>query len=114
MRAVLAACLLPFLAPAGAMACDVTKLGLEDKIAARSELQRSANEQTVRDLRTLRDAAIVLDAYKFEAECERLVTIVKTLTDDPAVAIEQSGDTDEDKAESIEQSREPKKPADKR
>lgn len=93
---------------AASAACDVAALKLEDMIAQKTELQNSANKQTVRDLRTLRDAAIVLQAYKYEPECERILAIVKTLTANPEHAIEQSGDTDEEKAEEIEEAREPK------
>ena len=89
-------------------ACDVAGLKLEDEIARKGELREPANRQTVRDLRTLRDAAIVLDAFKYEPECERLLAIVRTLTASPAKTIERSGDTDEEKAEAIEESREPK------
>ena len=70
--------------------------------------RHAANAQAVRDLRTLRDAAIILESYKFEPECERLVAIVKQLAADPDKAIEQSGDTDEDKAEAVERTRQPK------
>ncbi|MER2264895.1 photosystem reaction center subunit H [Methylobacterium oxalidis] len=110
--ALLSAALLPLLlgAPAEA-ACDLTGIRLEERIAEKSELRESANKQTVRDLRTLRDAAIVLDAYKYGAECERLVEIVKALAANPEKAIEQGGDTDEEKAESVEETREPKAPA---
>lgn len=93
---------------AASAACDVAALKLEDAIAQKTELQNSANKQTVRDLRTLRDAAIVLQAYKYEPECERILAIVKTLTANPEHAIEQSGDTDEEKAEEIEETRAPK------
>ncbi|WP_430910443.1 photosystem reaction center subunit H [Methylobacterium sp. sgz302541] len=102
-------CALVLASPATA-ACDVTGAGLEEAIAAKGELRESANAQTVRDLRTLRDAAIVLDAYKHEPECERLMAIVKGLVANPDKAIEQGGDTDEDKAESVARAREPKPP----
>lgn len=102
-------CALASAAPARA-ACDVKGAGLEEAIAAKGELRETANAQTVRDLRTLRDAAIVLDAYKYEPECERVMAIVKALAADPERAIEQGGDTDEDKAETVVRSREPKPP----
>jgi hypothetical protein len=35
-------------------------------IAKSTELKKSANKQAVRDLRTLRDAAVVLDTYKLD------------------------------------------------
>jgi hypothetical protein len=62
----------------------------------------------VRDLRTLRDAAIVLETYKFPGECEVLLGIAKSLLTDPSRTIEQGGDTDEDKAESLIEARQPK------
>ncbi|WP_246154053.1 photosystem reaction center subunit H [Methylobacterium oryzihabitans] len=94
--------------------CDVVGLRLEDEIARKPELRESANAQTVRDLRTLRDAAIILDAHKRPAECARLVAILRELVADPDRTIEQGGDTDEEKAETIEEAREPKAPAPKR
>jgi hypothetical protein len=89
-------------------ACDVKGAKLEETIARKNTLREGANSQTVRDLRTLRDAAIVLDAYKYGPECERLLEIVKALVANPDKAIEQGGDTDEEKAESVEEAREPK------
>lgn len=111
MRTALASLAILILSNAAGQACDVAGLKLEETIAARKELRDPANEQTVRDLRTLRDAAIILDTYKHEAECERLLAIVLALSTDPGKAIEQSGDTDEEKAEAIEESRVPKTPA---
>lgn len=102
-----AAILLVTAAPAFA-ACDVKGAMLEESIADKSELREVANAQTVRDLRTLRDAAIVLDTYAYGPECERIVAIIKTLAANPDKAIEQGGDTDEDKAEEVLESRKPK------
>lgn len=93
--------------PAGA-ACDVKGAQIEEAIAAKGELRSDANAQLVRDLRTLRDAAIVLDTYKFPGECEVLLGVAKSLLADPAKTIEQGGDTDEDKAEGLSEAREPK------
>ncbi|KQO68307.1 hypothetical protein [Methylobacterium sp. Leaf89] len=92
-------------------ACDVKGAKLEEAIAAKAELRETANKQTVRDLRTLRDAAIVLETYKYAAECERLVEIVRALAANPEKTIERGGDTDEDKAEDLMEAREPKAPA---
>jgi hypothetical protein len=94
-------------APARA-ACDVKGAQIEEAIAAKSELRADANAQMVRDLRTLRDAAIVLETYKFPGECEVLLGIAKSLLANPSKTIEQGGDTDEDKAESLSEAREPK------
>ena len=111
MRTAAALLILALSGHAASAACNVTGVKLEDTIAGQKELRKPANEQTVRDLRTLRDAAIVLDAYKFGADCERLIAIIGTLTADPQKTIEQSGDTDEEKAEEIEETREPRAPA---
>jgi hypothetical protein len=89
-------------------ACDVKGAQIEEAIASKSELRADANAQTVRDLRTLRDAAIVLETYKFPGECEVLLGIAKSLLANPTQTIEQGGDTDEDKAESLIEAREPK------
>ncbi len=94
---------------AGAMAaCDVKGARIEEQIAAKPDLQKDANAQTVRDLRTLRDAAIVLETYKYPGECEVLLGIARSLLTDPAKTIEQGGDTDEDKAETLVEARKPK------
>lgn len=92
-------------------ACDVTGARIEETIAAKGELRRGANAQIVRDLRTLRDAAIVLETYKFPGECEVLLGIARTLAANPDKTIEQAGDTDEDKAETLVEARKPKAPA---
>ncbi|GJD81090.1 photosystem reaction center subunit H [Methylobacterium gregans] len=110
-RLLIAALALGLSAGAGQAACDVTGARIEEKLAGKSDLQQDANQQTLRDLRTLRDAAIVLDAFKYTAECERLLAIVTELAANPERAIEQGGDTDEDKAESLVQARKPRIPA---
>ena len=98
------------LTPQGAAfaACDVQGAKIEEQIAAKPDLQKDANAQTVRDLRTLRDAAIVLETYKYPGECEVLLGIARSLLSDPAKTIEQGGDTDEDKAETLVEARKPK------
>ena len=85
--------------------CRVTDLKLEQAISQDSKLRQSANAQVVRDLRTLREAALILDANKHTAECQRLVTVVRELVADPKRAIETSSDTDEDKAEVLDEMR---------
>jgi hypothetical protein len=85
--------------------CRVTDLKLEQAISQDSKLRQSANAQVVRDLRTLREAAIILDANKHTAECQRLVAVVRELVADPARTIEISSDTDEDKAEVLDETR---------
>lgn len=112
-RILAVALMLAPIAPAHA-ACDVTGAKIEETIAKKGELHDGANAQVVRDLRTLRDAAIVLDTYKFPGECEVLLGIARTLAANPDKTIEQGGDTDEDKAETLVEARKPKTPADTR
>src|SRR5215213_7060397 len=95
---------LAFCSPALAH-CGVTDHKLEQAIARKVELQQSANVQVVRDLRTLREAAMILDANQHPAECQRLVAVVRELVADPRRTIETSGDTDEDKAEVLDKTR---------
>jgi hypothetical protein len=85
--------------------CGVADLKLEHAISRKAELRQSANAQVVRDLRTLREAALILDANKHTAECQRLVTVIRELVADPKRAIEISSDTDEDKAEALDKTR---------
>jgi len=98
---------LAFYSPALAH-CGVTDLKLEQAISRKVELRQSANAQVVRDLRTLREAALILDANKHTAECQRLVTVVRELVADPKRTIDTSSDTDEDKAEVLDKTRRPK------
>ena len=98
---------LAFCSPALAH-CGVADLKLEQAISRKNELRQSANAQVVRDLRTLREAALILDANKHTSECQRLVTVVRELVADPKRAIETSSDTDEDKAEVLDETRRPK------
>ncbi|ACA15412.1 PRC-barrel [Methylobacterium sp. 4-46] len=92
-------------APAG---CPALTLRLEEEIAKTPALREAANLQTVRDLRTLRDAAIVLDAYGYGPDCARLSAILGELLADPRRTIGRGGDTDEEKAEAVEEARTPK------
>jgi len=110
MRTILLALALATATLGTAQACDVKAAKLEEAIAAKSQLREAANKQTVRDLRTLRDAAIVLETYGYGSECERVVEIVQALAANPAKAIERGGDTDEEKAEEVLETREPKAP----
>jgi hypothetical protein len=86
----------------------VTDLNLEQAISRKAELRQSANVQVTRDLRTLQEAAFILDANKHTAECQRLVTVVRELVANPKRAIETSSDTDEDKGEALDKMRRPR------
>ena len=87
--------------------CRIGAAKLEQTIAAKPELRASENAQTLRDLRTLQEAAIVLQSYKHESECAQVIAALKTLAADPERAI-ASGDTDEAKAKTLDQVRAPK------
>ena len=88
-------------------ACPVADAKIENAIATKPAFRAGANAQVVRDLRTLRDAAVVLAAYEHESACRRVVAVLTTLTANPDLALE-AGDTDEGKAEEVEHARKPK------
>ena len=103
MRRLIACAFLMLAAmPAARAECDGEDPGLEPAIAAKKELQEAKNAQIVRDLRTLRHAAIVLESYGYPDECKRLVAIVKGLAAKPDETIKRSSDTDEEKAEELQ------------
>jgi hypothetical protein len=60
----------------------MTDLKLEQAIARKSERRQSANTQIVRDLRTLREAAIILSSNQHTVECQRIVAVVRDLVAD--------------------------------
>ena len=65
-----------------------------------------ANRQTVRDLRSLRDAAFTLWSYGRHADCERLLANIRELVAAPLMGT--LGDNDEEEAEKQIAAREPK------
>lgn len=85
-------------------ACLVNDAKVEKAIAAKPELREGAGAQIARDLRTLREAAVVLDAYQNDGVCKQVVAVLNTLAANPERALEV-GDTDEDKAEATERAR---------
>ena len=89
--------------------CPVDDAMTEKAIATKPEFREGANAQVVRDLRTLRDAAVVLDAYEQDSACKRVVAVLNTLASRPERAL-QAGDTDEGKAEQVEKARKPNPP----
>ncbi len=103
---IASACALVVTGPALA-GCPVADAKIEKAIATKPEFRDAANAQVVRDLRTLRDAAVVLDAYEHEGACKRVVAVLNTLAANPARALEV-GNTDEGKAEEVEKARKPK------
>ena len=89
--------------------CAVGDAATEKAIASKPEFREGANAQVVRDLRTLRDAAVVLDAYEQDGACKRVVAVLRTLAANPERVL-QTGDTDEGRAEQVEKARKPNPP----
>jgi sporulation protein YlmC with PRC-barrel domain len=88
--------------------CQIADAKLEEAILHQANLRGSANRQSVRDLRRLRDAALVLQSYGRDGDCERLVGNVRELISGPAMTT--LGDTDEDNAEKQSDAQEPQAP----
>jgi hypothetical protein len=99
-------CALVVIGPALADCPVVDAAKTEKRLANKPEFRDGANAQVVRDLRTLRDAAVVLDAYEQDGTCKRVVAVLNTLAAHPERTLE-AGDTDEGKAEEVEKARKP-------
>ncbi|MDB5597491.1 MAG: photosystem reaction center subunit [Hyphomicrobiales bacterium] len=85
--------------------CQISDAKLEEAIRKRPEFHGAANRQTVRDLRSLRDAAFTLWSYGRQDECERLVATIRELVSGPPM--ETLGGNDEDEAEAQMDARQP-------
>jgi hypothetical protein len=106
-RFLLTAALLSALGVTRAMAdCQIADAKLEEAILQKPELRGPANRQSVRDLRSLRDAAFTLWSYGRHADCERLLANIRELVAGPAM--NTLGDNDEDEADKQMAAREPK------
>ena len=86
--------------------CQIADAKLEEAILQKPELRGPAHRQSVRDLRSLRDAAFTLWSYGRHADCERLLANIRELVAGPAMG--GLGDNDEDEAEKQIAAREPK------
>src|SRR5215203_3820308 len=86
--------------------CQIADAKLEEAILQKPELRGPANRQTVRDLRSLRDAASTLWSYGRHADCERLMANIRELISGPSMS--SLGDNDEDAAEDQMAARDPK------
>lgn len=86
--------------------CQIADAKLEEAILQRPDLHGPANRQTVKDLRSLRDAAFTLWSYGRHADCERLMANIRELIAGPAMT--SLGDNDEDAAEEQMAARDPK------
>jgi hypothetical protein len=106
-RLFFTAALLGALGTTQAMAdCQIADAKLEEAILQKPELRGPAHRQSVRDLRSLRDAAFTLWSYGRHADCERLLANIRELIAGPAMG--SLGDNDEDEAEKQIAAREPK------
>jgi hypothetical protein len=106
-RTLLALALLTPLAATAARAdCQIGDAKLEEAIAQKPQLRGAANRQTVRELRSLRDAAFILWSYGRHDDCERLVANIRELLSGPSIAT--LGDNDEEEADRQIGAREPK------
>ncbi|GJD96826.1 PRC-barrel domain-containing protein [Methylobacterium iners] len=104
---VLAALLLGLLGMTPALAeCQISDAKLEEAILQKPDLRGPENRQTVKDLRSLRDAAFTLWTYGRHADCERLMGNIRELIAGPNMS--NLGDNDEDAAEEQMAARDPK------
>src|SRR3954453_11410051 len=86
--------------------CQIADAKLEEAILQKPELRGPADRQSVRDLRSLRDAAFTLWSYGRHADCERLLANIRELVAGPAM--NTLGDNDEDEADKQIAASEPK------
>jgi hypothetical protein len=106
-KRLLAAALLGVLGVMPALAeCQIADAKLEEAILQKPDLRGPENRQTVKDLRSLRDAAFTLWSYGRHADCERLMANIRELIAGPNMS--SLGDNDEDAAEEQMAARDPK------
>ena len=86
--------------------CQIGDAKLEEAILQNPKLRGPANRQSVRDLRSLRDAAFTLRSYARHDECQRLLATIRELIAGPSMGA--LGDNDEEEAEKQSAAREPK------
>jgi len=97
------------LGPLGASAlaeCQIADAKLEEAVAQNPKLRGPANRQSVRDLRSLRDAASTLRSYGRHDECQRLLATIRELVAGPSMG--GLGDNDEEEAEKQSAALEPR------
>lgn len=85
--------------------CNITDAKLEEAIRQKPELRNPANRQMVRDLRALRDSALILWSYGRHDDCERVLASIRDLVASPSLL--SLGDNDEDEADLQFSAREP-------
>jgi hypothetical protein len=77
--------------------CQIADAKLEEAVLQSPTLRGPSNRQAVRDLRSLRDAALTLRSYGRHADCERLLGNIRELLTGPSMGM--LGDNDEEAAE---------------
>src|ERR1700712_1840827 len=107
LKALFAAALLCALSGTHVMAdCQIADTKLEEAIQQKPDLRGPANRRSVKDLRSLRDAAFTLWSYGRFADCERLLANIRELVAGPSM--NTLGGNDEEDAEKQMDAREPK------
>jgi hypothetical protein len=86
--------------------CQIGDAKLEEAIQQNPRLRGPANRQSVRDLRSLRDAAFTLWSYGRHDDCERLLANIRELIAAPSM--KALGGNDEEEAVKQFSAREPK------
>jgi hypothetical protein len=105
-RILLAAVFLGAAGTAAMAECQIADAKLEEAILSNPALRGPANRQSVRDLRSLRDAAFTLWSYGRHDDCERLVANIRELIAGPNMST--LGGNDEEEADKQIEAREPK------
>jgi sporulation protein YlmC with PRC-barrel domain len=77
--------------------CNISDAKLEEAILLKPELRDRANRQIVSDLRTLRDAALILWSYDRQDDCNRVLANIRELLASPSIGA--LGNNDEDEAD---------------
>lgn len=86
--------------------CEIADARLEEAIQQNPRFRGPANSQSVRDLRSLRDAAFTLRSYGRHEDCERLLANIRELIAGPPMG--SLGDNDEEEADKQNAASEPK------
>src|SRR3954463_3679415 len=98
VKAILMAAIIWAVGFTGAKAeCEIADAKLEEAISQNPRLRGPANSQSVRDLRSLRDAAFTLRSYGRHEDCERLLANIRELIAGPPMG--SLGDNDEEDAD---------------
>jgi hypothetical protein len=95
-----------FRPPVALADCQISDAQLEEAVLQNPHLRGAANRQAVRDLRSLRDAAMTLRSYGRHEDCERLLGNIRELIAGPPMG--SLGDNDEEAAEKQMDAQEPK------